>query len=206
MYDEIIGTLSEAYDNSAVDRDQNVRERWKVEERAAFLGLLQREGKKALLEIGAGPGRDSLFFQQNGLQVVATDLAPEMVQLCLAKGLEAYVSDFKSLDFEAQRFDGAYALNCLLHVPKQDLPEVLQVIEQLLKPGGLFFVAVYGGQESEGLWEEDQHRPKRFFSFFTDEGLSKAVGSVFEICDFKVISPPTVSEGLHIQRLILRKT
>jgi SAM-dependent methyltransferase len=33
-----------------------------------------------LLELGAGTGQDSLFFQENGLAVVATDLSPRMVE------------------------------------------------------------------------------------------------------------------------------
>ncbi|TMD70000.1 MAG: class I SAM-dependent methyltransferase [Chloroflexi bacterium] len=44
-----------------------------------------------MLEIGAGTGNDSLFFRDNGLHVVCTDLSPAMVDLCTEKGLEAYV-------------------------------------------------------------------------------------------------------------------
>ena len=205
MYDELIESLRQAYDESAVERDKRGRGGWKVVERHAFLELLQQEEKRNLLEIGAGPGIDSRFFQENGLQVVATDLSPQMVELCHEKGLEAYVMDFKNLDFPEEHFDAVYALNCLLHVPKSDLPEILLTIKRLMKPAGLFYLAVYGGMESEGVFEDDHHWPKRFFSFYTDEQMMELAGSVFEIHDFKVIMPEEVSEGLHVQRLILRK-
>jgi ubiquinone/menaquinone biosynthesis C-methylase UbiE len=62
-----------------------------------------------LLEVGAGTGQDSIFFQVNGLAVAATDLSPGMVESCRRKGLEAYVMDLKDLSFPAESFDAAYA-------------------------------------------------------------------------------------------------
>ena len=206
MYDQVIEALRQAYDASAGEREKGEQNGWKLRERQAFLDLLLREEKTNLLEIGAGPGKDSTFFQENGLQVVATDLSPQMVQICRAKGLNARVMDFKHLDFPAEQFDAVYALNCLLHVPKKDLPDILAAIKRLLKPSGLFYMAVYGGQESEGVWEEDHHQPKRFFSFYNDEQISEISANLFDILDFKIIRPDYVGEGLHVQRLILRKT
>ena len=74
-------------------------EPWKLDQRAAFLERLEAEGGGSLLEIGAGVGRDSLFFQNNCLEVTATDLSPEMVRFCREKGLNAHVMDFWKLDF-----------------------------------------------------------------------------------------------------------
>jgi SAM-dependent methyltransferase len=47
--------------------------------------------------------------------------------------------DFLHLDFPAGSFDAVYALNCLLHVPNADLPEVLAAIRAVLRPGQLHF-------------------------------------------------------------------
>jgi 2-polyprenyl-3-methyl-5-hydroxy-6-metoxy-1,4-benzoquinol methylase len=47
--------------------------------------------------VGAGPGHDSRYFQEQGLRVLCTDLSPTMVELCKAKGLDARVADFLSL-------------------------------------------------------------------------------------------------------------
>ncbi len=59
MYDEVITNLRESYNRNAAERNQYSIEVWKVEERQQFLDVLQKEGKRRLLEIGAGPGRDS---------------------------------------------------------------------------------------------------------------------------------------------------
>lgn len=179
--------LKEAYDRQAAQRNEMKLQDWKVTEREDFLHLLREEGLNRLLEIGAGPGKDSLYFQENGLQVTAVDLSEEMVKLCRLKGLDAYAMDFYELGFADGTFDAVYAFNCLLHVPKASLPRVLREIRRVLKPNGLFFLGVYGGRDSEGIWEEDTYEPKRFFSFFSSEALLKMVGDEFDILRFSAV-------------------
>lgn len=204
-YEAVKESLRVAYDHSAEKRERSGLAGWKERERGAFLAWLQREKKQTLLEIGAGPGRDSLFFQENGLTVTCTDLSSEMVKLCRAKGLNAQVRDFTQLDFPAASFDALFALNCLLHVPKQTLPEILQKLKGLLKPDGLFYMGVYGGLDSEGIWEDDQHRPQRFFSFYTDAQMQEVVGRWFEVLYFQQVVPDHGMESRpHFQSMILR--
>lgn len=183
-YHDVIGDLRASYDNSADERDRTPESGWKIEERERFGTLLRETGARRLLEIGAGAGHDSLFFQRQGLSVVATDLSPQMVAKCKAKGLNARVAGFLDLDFPAESFDAVFAFNCLLHVPDADLPTVLETIRLLLRPGGLFFMAVYGGDGVEEVWDADPITPKRFFSLRTDEQIQQFARERFEILDF----------------------
>ncbi len=67
-------------------------------------------------------------------------------------------------------------------------------------------MGVYGGYSSEGVWEDDRYRPKRFFSFFDDESIKKVVKKVFNIYSFKrIFIAEIASSNLHYQSLILRK-
>jgi SAM-dependent methyltransferase len=200
-YADVITELRASYDGGAAERDGFEKEPWKLAERAAFLDRLKADGCQRLLEIGAGTGQDSLFFQQQGLTVVATDLSPEMVARCRAKGVDAIVADFLGLDFPPESFDAVYALNCLLHVPNADLPAVLDSIHGLLRPGGWFFFAGYGGEGTEGIHETDQHIPKRFFSLRTDEQIQRFAGERFQIEDFHVVRV----DDYRIQSLTLRR-
>jgi len=203
-YQQVIANLRMAYSSErARTRDQAEKESWKVTERQQFLALLQREGKQTLLEIGAGTGTDSLFFQQNGMSVVCTDLSPAMVELCKEKGLEAYVMDFLSLNFQPASFEAMYALNCLLHVPTSDLPRVLEKLQSLLCVGGLFFLGVYGGEEEEGIHESDLHQPPRFFARHTEEFMEQAITPFFDIISFKII--PIAGQSWHFQSMVLRR-
>jgi SAM-dependent methyltransferase len=203
MNQTILTDLRTAYDRKVDERAGKPLEPWKLAERGRFLALLQQEGKQNLLEIGAGPGQDSLFFQQNGLTVTCTDLSPAMVAHCRQQGLDAHVMDFAGLDFPPESFDALYARNCLLHVPHVDFPGILVKLCALLKPAGLFFLGQYGGIDQEGVWAEDHYEPKRFYARFTDEQIQEIAQATFDLVDFRRID---VGEGSgHFQSLILRK-
>lgn len=203
-YQQVIATLRTTYNRESAERREHAeQETWKAAERQRFLALLQQEGKTTLLEIGAGTGKDSLFFRDNGLHVVCTDLSPAMINLCREKGLEAYVMDFLSLDFPPASFDALYALNCLLHVPTRELSAVLQKLRDLLRPDGLFFLGVYGGIEQEGVRADDWHTLPRFFAQHTDEFMQRATAPFFELVSFKAI--PLQSKTWHFQSMVLRR-
>lgn len=196
--------LRETYNKYAQERETSTMQEWKIGERSKFLSLLQNEGKKTLLEIGSGTGRDSKFFHDQGLDVVCVDLSPAMVELCRQKGLTAYVMDMADIQFPAGSFDAVYSMNSLLHLTKVEFPAVLRKLDMLLKTDGAVFIGIYGGQEYEGVWENDAYVPKRFFSFFTDEGIKQEVTRVFNIVSFANIQTEP-EDTLHFQSLILRK-
>jgi SAM-dependent methyltransferase len=202
-YGEVLDSLRQAYDNGAAWRDGLTKEPWKLVERQAFRDRLAPGVR--LLEVGAGTGQDSLFFQQEGLSVVAVDLSPVMVGHCRDKGIEAYERDFLHLDLPGGSFDAVFAMNCLLHVPNRDLPAVLAAVRAVLRPGGLFFVGVYGGggESGEGPIEGDQHVPPRFFSWRTDEQLlGFATDAGFGVVDFH---PVDTGRGFRFQSLTLSR-
>jgi SAM-dependent methyltransferase len=202
MPDDVTAGLRAAYDRAADDRDQMEPEAWKQAYRRAFLDLVLAEQGRTLLEVGAGPGKDSLFFQQAGLDVTAVDLSPAMVERCRQKGLRAQAGDIREQGFASAAFDAVYSMNCLLHVPKRELPGVLGEIERVLKPRGLFYLGLWGGRDSEGAWADDQYEPKRFFSMHTDDGVRAAVAPYFDEVSFEATDHG--SSG-HFQRLILRR-
>ena len=165
-YHRVVAGLRQAYGPAAAaERDGREKGAFKVDERRRFLDLLRDRGATSLLEVGAGTGHDSLYFQRQGLRVLCTDLSPAMVGFCRAKGLDARVADFLGLGVPPASFDAVYALNCLLHVPTPDLRRVLEAVGEVLAPGGLFYVGTWGGADEEGLMRDDRHPVPRFFAF-----------------------------------------
>ncbi|MFE8699664.1 class I SAM-dependent methyltransferase [Cytobacillus sp. FJAT-54145] len=197
--------LKSSYDVKAQERESLTIEGWKEKERDVFLSFLVNEDVKSLLEVGAGPGKDSLYFSSKGLLTMSVDLSPEMVELCKSKGLNAREMSFDHLDFSDSSYESIWAMNCLLHVPKKDLEDTLLEIKRVLKPSGLFFMGVYGGENSEGIWEDDFYEPKRFFSFYTDEDLKIILENHFKIEYFVVVPAETVGGKYHFQSWVLRK-
>jgi ubiquinone/menaquinone biosynthesis C-methylase UbiE len=189
--------LRRAYDDDVDRRDAKSLNPWRFDIRNKFFTKLREHEVQTILELGAGTGKDSLFFKEKGLVVKTTDLSPAMVQRCREKGLDAQVGDFYQLDFPDQAFDAVWAMNCLLHIPKADLPDVLREICRVLKPGGWFYMGVYGGDEEDGVYEDDFCEPKRWFTRYTDDHLREVVSSVFNLFAFYPIDPQDGGPGHH---------
>jgi SAM-dependent methyltransferase len=182
--EEITAAVRSYYDAEVDQRDALIRQDWKLDERAAFLDRLRAAEAATLLEVGAGTGQDSRFFSDEGLDVTAVDLSPAMAERVREKGVHALVGDVTSLEFSAD-FDAVYTFNSLLHVPDTALPAALEGIRTALKPGGLFYLGVYGGTEPEEGFSDDE----RFFSFRTDQNLLTYAKEKFDILDFHVLHP-----------------
>lgn len=196
--------IAESYNNAAEERDSYSLQDWKAEERKVFLDKMSSEKCTDLLEIGAGTGKDSLYFKEQGFQTFSTDISPEMIKLCKEKGLNAKVMNFANLNFSDHHFDAIWALNCLLHVTKEEIRNVLQELKRVLKPSGLFYMGVYGGENYQGIWEEDAYTPKRFFSFFEDDSIKQLLAEFFIIEYFNVVPKERVGGKYHFQSIILR--
>lgn len=201
-YVDVTRELQRAYDLAVEQRASAEVQPWKHAECTAFLELLRRESRGSLLEIGAGTGVHGQFFADAGLEVVCTDLSAAMVEHCRAQGLVAQQQDFLHLDL-GRTFDAAFAMNCLLHVPREDLQAAFAAVRSHLAARGLFYLGQYGGIDRDGVWLEDSYEPKRYFSWLTDDDLLATAGTQFEVESFHRVDLGS-DDGSHFQSLLLR--
>lgn len=196
-------SLKASYNEQADSRNKAEIEDWKVTELNSFIEALRCEDMSTVLDIGAGSGQHGKYLLDHNMDVTCIDLSPNMVETCRAKGIKAEVMDYYTLNFDAESFDAVWAMNTLLHVPKVSLPAVLKNIHTVLSEDGMFYMGVYGGKDSEGVWEHDSYVPKRFFSFYTNDDILEVVSPLFEIVNFHVI--PEAGGSMDFQSLLLRK-
>jgi SAM-dependent methyltransferase len=199
-------TMASTYDAVADHREEMGEAAWRWPLAERFLDIMRSEARTSLLEIGAGVGYTSRWFADRGVAVVATDLSPVQVGLCRAKGVEAYARDMYDLGFAPGSFDALWAMNCIHHVPDADLPVVLGGMASVLAPGGLGYLGVWGGDDREGMYEDDFYAPARFFSFRSDAALVRMVEEVFDVESFETFLPDDEQDedGLHMQSLVIR--
>ncbi|KQW31947.1 SAM-dependent methyltransferase [Rhizobium sp. Root274] len=103
-----------------------------------------------ILELGCGAGGDSEALLARGFDVTPSDGSAAMASEAERRlGRPVLVLPFQQLGYEAE-FDGIWANACLLHVPRNDLPDVLGRIIRALRPGGRFYASFKAGG-AEGL-------------------------------------------------------
>ena len=114
--------------------------------RERFLKYLS-PGRK-ILDAGCGSGRDTCAFMTAGYEVEAIDASEELCRIASEKtGIDVKCRRFEDLEGEAE-YDGIWACASLLHVRRDDLPDVLTRFRRLLKPAGVLYASFkYGNEE-----------------------------------------------------------
>ena len=90
----------------------------------------------AILELGCGAGGDTAEMLARGFNVRPTDGSPEMADVAsrrLGRTVETLL--FHDLD-DVEAYEGVWANACLLHVPRNELADILRLIWRALKPAG----------------------------------------------------------------------
>jgi SAM-dependent methyltransferase len=106
----------------------------------AILTLLP-EPPARVLDLGVGTGWTSIFLARRGYQVVAQDIAPDMIALAEANAnsadpfsLRFLACDYERLDFD-EEFDAAVFYDALHHA--EDERQALAGVYRALRPGGV---------------------------------------------------------------------
>lgn len=135
-----------------------------------------------VLDAGCGSGRDSKAFIQHGFSVVAFDASKEMCKAASELiGQEVWQMKFQEIAFE-EEFDGIWACASLLHVPYEELPNVMNKLHKALKDNGALYVSFKYG-------EGTKRRGDRTFSDFTEESVKVLLNDTeFEVIECGITS------------------
>jgi SAM-dependent methyltransferase len=137
----------------------------------------------SILDLGCGSGRDSLYLIEHGFDVTAMDASEEMCDLAsIHIGQEVLRLSFSELDFQ-EVFDGIWACESLLHLPGNEIEDILDKIVTGMKPGGILFMS-FGYGYYEGL------REGLFFKDYRTKMLKELIGKFddLEITEIKKYS------------------
>lgn len=164
-----------------------------------FIQLLQG---KNILDFGCGSGRDTKYFLEAGLNVVATDGSEELCRLASEyTGITVKQMLFQDLD-EVNRYNGIWACSSILHLPKIELKPVFVKMADALTDNGIIYTSFKYG-DFEGI------RNGRFFSDFTIDTFTDFCREIQGIAIEEYWMSGDVRAGRENEQwlnLILRKT
>lgn len=117
-----------------------------------FERKLFKKGK--VLELGCGPGRNAIYFAENGCSVDAVDLSHESLLWAKERAREKNVSvnfikeNIFDLDIEWGTYDIVYDSGCFHHIAPHRRMSYIHLVNKALKPNGFFAINcfVQGGE------------------------------------------------------------
>ena len=120
--------------------EETVEEEVSEKFRDEFLSYLD-EGD-AILDLGCGSGRDSLDFYERGYDVTPLDGAEEMCRLAeVHTDLEVLCEKYEDMDFD-DAFEGVWAREAFIHVPKDEIYEK-EELEEILTDCGFKVLEIW---------------------------------------------------------------
>ena len=129
-----------------------------------FIPLLSP--RSSILDLGCGIGRDSQYFESLGHCVTAIDGSKEMVRFANAiLRVPARIMLFSEVDF-VNSFDAVWSTAALIHVPSEELGDIIGRVHRALKPAGIFFLNF-----KHGVGEYTDPIEKRTFFYMTREPI-----------------------------------
>ena len=178
-FDAVASRYDETFTSSRIGRAQ----------RAAVWNELAKvfHAGDRILEIGCGTGVDACFLAEQGVEVLACDPSPQMIEVSARRvrqnGLQARVctrvlraEDVSTL-LPNESFDGAFsnfgALNCV-----QDLGALAQDLARLLRPGGTIVFCWMGPRCLwEMVWYLGQRNKNKAFRRFKQNGVRAEIAA-----------------------------
>ncbi len=174
------------------------------------LEFFQKKNIDRIIEIGAGLGRDTIFFGKNSIHTIALDYSPSGIEIINKKikkeNLSKYISTKlfdvrQKLPFEDNSIEACYShmLYCMA-LTTDDLQKLNNEIKRILKPGGINIYTVRhtkdgdfqnGAHVGEDLYENDGF----IVHYFSEEKVNSLLDG------FKNISLDKFEEGSFPRKL-----
>ena len=183
----------------------------------AAADLFHTERKQSIVELGAGYGRDTLFFARKGFRVCALDGADTALKAIQASAFQAGGAGQISLGLHDARdpvplasasFDACYShmLLCMA-LTTHEIERLAGEIHRVLKSGGLHMYTVRTTADLEyGIGidlGDDMYEDDGVILHFFDRALVDRLASGFELLDVAEFEKGALPRRLY--RVLMRK-
>lgn len=147
-----------------------------------FADLVRGAGAGTVADVGCGPGHFTGFLRGCGLDAYGVDLSPEMVRIAQGDHPGVRFEVGSMTEFTASELGGVMAWYSLIHVPDEEIVNVLGRFRRALRPGSPLMIGFHSGEGSrlktEGYGGHPmrvhvhKRTPARYAGWFTEAGLT----------------------------------
>jgi SAM-dependent methyltransferase len=181
------------------------------------LKTFKEQNVKQIIELGAGLGRDTIFFAKNSISVEALDYSPTAIKIINKKVSENRLSNLvstkifdvrKKLPFEDNSVESCFShmLYCMA-LSNSDLKNLNNEVLRILKPGGINIYTVRNtsdGDYKNGIHiSDDLYENDGFIVHFFSEEKVKKITDGFSFKNIESFEEGTFPRKLF--RIILKK-
>jgi 2-polyprenyl-3-methyl-5-hydroxy-6-metoxy-1,4-benzoquinol methylase len=119
-----------------------------------FLSLMNL--KPRILDLGCGPGYESMRLHNEGAEVFGIDFSEESIKIAKERceGCQFEVIDFTKLDKRFGLFDGVFSSASLIHLSPEIIENVVQRISKVLRDKGFFLIIIQDGEKIKESWTD----------------------------------------------------
>jgi cyclopropane fatty-acyl-phospholipid synthase-like methyltransferase len=106
-----------------------------------YLSLFSMNNPR-ILDLGCGPGQESMRLKNNGAVVVGIDYSGESIKIAKSKNkdIQFYEMDYKQISDKLGMFDGIFSCSSMIHLTELEIHELLVRIDKILNKDGLFLI------------------------------------------------------------------
>lgn len=161
-------------------------EDWQLTERKKFKDYLSKN--PVVLDLGCGQGRDLKILATLGLKkLVGIDISMSQLMLAKQRRVAKLVhSNFETMPFEDEVFDGAWSCVTLLHVARGEMDSMIKKVKRILKKDGIFFISLQEGIGKQKVERDIYDNVPMIIHYYKPDEIQKILkNNGFEILDYE---------------------
>lgn len=122
-----------------------------------------------VLELGCGSGLDAPALLGRGLRVLGLDTSTKMLRLARAvdspTGM-ALCADMRALPLADNSLAAMLAVGSIHHLPKTEAPRAIAEVSRVLRPGGIFALAIERGSFEGYVEDQEGVAGRRWYAYY----------------------------------------
>ncbi|MFW9782924.1 MAG: methyltransferase domain-containing protein [Candidatus Heimdallarchaeota archaeon] len=101
--------------------------------------------KPRILDLGCGPGHESMRIHSLGAEVVGVDFSSESIKIARKRNPNCtfLLKDYFELDKTIGLFDGIFSSGSIIHISYEKLPKLFEMLSHLVRNDGFIELIIH---------------------------------------------------------------